>query len=407
MPSSSQTEAIGPLSQTGSRSGGGRKPQSDIMVDSDVQGVQVKENIKFTPSLSEQRHKFVLDFVRKHKPQKVADLGCANCKLLWRLKYHESIEVLAGLDIDKNILTQNIYKLHTGAGDYLDPRERPLTITLYHGSVVEKDPCLLGFDLITCIELIEHLEAKELSQFPEVIFGFFAPTTVIISTPNSEFNPLFSGKTLFRHPDHKFEWDRTQFQNWALDAARCYGYSVEFTGLGEPPPGAEAVGFCTQIGVFVKNKTNTVESLHDEKTVECTHTTVGTVIYPSLKEEKYLRKAVSNEVFSQILKMKRVLLENLKIKNDSDIGDELEFVMPECDDPTEDTPKPFCIENVFYVPLERLFSSPKIRHLCGDLETLKMLIADEVMLSSDGSSVTMSIADEEDCDLSDSDGDDL
>nr|XP_020856113.1 small RNA 2'-O-methyltransferase isoform X2 [Phascolarctos cinereus] len=394
------------------------------MVDSHVRGVQVKENIKFTPSLSEQRHKFVLDFVRKHKPQKipcslktslssflrkVADLGCANCKLLWRLKYHESIEVLAGLDIDENILTRNM--LHTGAGDYLDPRERPLTITLYHGSVVEKDPCLLGFDLITCIELIEHLEAKELSQFPEVIFGFFSPTTVIISTPNSEFNPLFSGKTLFRHPDHKFEWDRTQFQSWALDAARHYGYSVEFTGLGEPPPGAEAVGFCTQIGVFVKTIPNTVKSLHDEKTIECAHTTVGTVIYPSLKEEKYLRKAVSNEVFSQILKMKRVLLESLKMKNDNDNSDELEFVKPKCDesknDPTEEIPKPFCIENVFYVPLERLFSFPKIKHLCGDLETLKMLIANEVMLSSDGSSVMINTVDEEDCDLSDNDGDDL
>ncbi|XP_007485123.1 small RNA 2'-O-methyltransferase isoform X1 [Monodelphis domestica] len=384
--------------------------ESDVMVDSDVQGVQVKENIKFTPSLSEQRHKFVLDFVRKHKPQKVADLGCANCKLLWRLKYHESIEVLAGLDIDENILTRNIYRLHTGAGDYLDPRERPLTITLYHGSVVEKDPCLLGFDLITCIELIEHLEAKELAQFPEAIFGFLSPTTVIISTPNSEFNPLFSGKTVFRHPDHKFEWDRTQFQSWALDAARHYGYSVEFTGLGEPPPGAEAVGFCTQIGVFVKNIPNTDESLHSEKTTECTHTKVGTVIYPSLKEEKYLRKAVSNEVFSYILKMKRDLLESLKMKNDSDGCDEPEYVQPECDefknDPTEETPKPFCIENVFYVPLERLFSFPKIKHLCGDRETLKMLIADEVTLSSDGSSVMINIVDEEDCDLNDNDGDD-
>ncbi|XP_043859466.1 small RNA 2'-O-methyltransferase [Dromiciops gliroides] len=377
--------------------------KSGVMEYGRFKGVHVKENINSHLHYLNRRHKFDFRFV--------ADLGCANCKLLWRLKYHESIEVLAGLDIDENVLTRNIYRLHTGAGDYLDPRERPLTITLYHGSVVEKDPRLLGFDLITCIELIEHLEAKELAQFPEVIFGFFSPTTVIISTPNSEFNPLFSGKTLFRHPDHKFEWDRRQFQSWALDAARHYGYSVEFTGLGEPPPGAEAVGFCTQIGVFVKNIPNTVESLHSEKTIECIHTTVGTVIYPSLKEEKYLRKAVSNEVFSQILTMKRVLLESLKMKNDSDSGDELELVHPECDksksDPTEETPKPFCIEKVFYIPLERLLSFPKIKHLCGDLETLKMLIADEVTLSSDGSSVMINIVDEEDWDLSGSDGDDL
>lgn len=30
-----------------------------------------------------------------------------------------------------------------------------------------------------------------------------------------------------------------------------YGYEVEFTGVGPAPPGQEdAVGFCTQIGVF-------------------------------------------------------------------------------------------------------------------------------------------------------------
>lgn len=61
---------------------------------------------------------------------------------------------------------------------------------------------------------IEHLEESELKKFPEVVFGFMAPSIVVISTPNSEFNPLFPGVTLFRHPDHKFEWNRVQFQSW-------------------------------------------------------------------------------------------------------------------------------------------------------------------------------------------------
>lgn len=34
--------------------------------------------------------------------------------------------------------------------------------------------------------------------------------------------------------------------------ASRYSYSVEFTGVGEPPTGAEDVGYCTQIGVFRK-----------------------------------------------------------------------------------------------------------------------------------------------------------
>lgn len=61
---------------------------------------------------------------------------------------------------------------------------------------------------------IEHLEQSELVKFPEVVFGFMAPRIVVISTPNSEFNALLPGKTLFRHPDHKFEWNQAQFQSW-------------------------------------------------------------------------------------------------------------------------------------------------------------------------------------------------
>lgn len=34
--------------------------------------------------------------------------------------------------------------------------------------------------------------------------------------------------------------------------ANFYNYSVEFTGVGEPPEGAGNVGYCTQIGVFRK-----------------------------------------------------------------------------------------------------------------------------------------------------------
>lgn len=37
--------------------------------------------------------------------------------------------------------------------DYLEPSERSLTVTLHQGSVAHKDPCMLGFDLVTCIEL--------------------------------------------------------------------------------------------------------------------------------------------------------------------------------------------------------------------------------------------------------------
>lgn len=42
--------------------------------------------------------------------------------------------------------------------------------------------------------------------------------------------------------------------------ANFYNYSVEFTGVGEPPARAGNVGYCTQIGVFRKIGAKATES---------------------------------------------------------------------------------------------------------------------------------------------------
>lgn len=45
------------------------------------------------------------------------------------------------------------------------------------------------------------------------------PKIVIFSTPNAEFNVLFSGSRFangFRHEDHKFEWTQEQFCDWLV-----------------------------------------------------------------------------------------------------------------------------------------------------------------------------------------------
>ena len=47
-----------------------------------------------------------------------------------------------------------------------------------------------------------------------ILFGFMTPVSVIVTTPNSEFNPLLPGLVGFRHYDHKFEWTRAEFQTW-------------------------------------------------------------------------------------------------------------------------------------------------------------------------------------------------
>lgn len=98
--------------------------------------------------------------------------------------------------------------------------------------------------------------ADVLEKVPENIFGFMQPKLAVFSTPNSEFNVLF-GPMLengFRHLDHKFEWTRDEFQNWAHNICKTYpNYSVSFMGAGIPLPDHKRLGFATQIAIFARN----------------------------------------------------------------------------------------------------------------------------------------------------------
>lgn len=53
----------------------------------------------------------------------------------------------------------------------------------------------------------------------------------------------------------------------------------------------------------------------------------------------------------------------------------------------ENSPKPFCEGDKFFVPLQRLLAYPKVHRLRVDEERMRSLIADSVQLSSDGSAV--------------------
>ena len=52
-----------------------------------------------------------------------------------------------------------------------------------------------------------------------------------------------------RHPDHRFEWTRAEFQVWAGERARCHGYEVRFEPIGD----ADAtLGAPTQMAIFTR-----------------------------------------------------------------------------------------------------------------------------------------------------------
>ena len=99
------------------------------------------------------------------------------------------------------------------------------------------------------VEVIEHLDPPRLAAFERVLFEFARPKTVVVTTPNVEYNPKF--ETLpagqFRHKDHRFEWTRAEFQSWADGICERFGYTARFLPIG--PEDAE-VGAPSQMAVF-------------------------------------------------------------------------------------------------------------------------------------------------------------
>ena len=87
-----------------------------------------------------------------------------------------------------------------------------------------------GFDAAAIVEVIEHLDPPRLAAFERVVFEFARPATIVLTTPNREYNvtwPNLAARA-FRHDDHRFEWTREEFQAWATGVASRYGYSVKF-----------------------------------------------------------------------------------------------------------------------------------------------------------------------------------
>jgi len=198
-------------------------------------------------SLHEQRLDAVMDVLRQGNVRSVLDLGCGEGRLLKKLLSDTRFEKILGMDVSYRILelAQRRLHLHTLSSAQ---KER---ISLIHGSLLYRDRRLAGYDAAAVVEVIEHLDRPRLTAFERSLFEFAHPQTVVVTTPNVEYNVKYetmaAGK--LRHEDHRFEWTRQEFQGWASSVAQRYGYAVRCLPIG--PEDAE-MGAPSQMGIFTR-----------------------------------------------------------------------------------------------------------------------------------------------------------
>jgi 3' terminal RNA ribose 2'-O-methyltransferase Hen1 len=196
-------------------------------------------------SLHEQRHGVILSVLQAKGAKRIIDLGCGEGRLLRDLLKHRTFEKVVGMDVAHRTLEMAADRLRL---DQLPPTVRQ-RLELFHGSLMYRDERLKGFDAAVLCEVIEHMDEPRLSAMERVVFEYAKPQTVIVTTPNREYNvkwETLAAGTL-RHRDHRFEWTRDQFRAWAASICARFGYGVEFRGVG---PEELAIGAPTQMGVF-------------------------------------------------------------------------------------------------------------------------------------------------------------
>ncbi|MER8709447.1 3' terminal RNA ribose 2'-O-methyltransferase Hen1 [Mesorhizobium sp. M1088] len=209
--------------------------------------VTPEEALETPIRLNDLRMDAVVHAIRATRGTTVADLGCGEGKLLDRLVRERWIHKLFGLDPAARELewAAKRLKLNELGGP---PEGR---VTLLHGSLTYRDSRWAAADVAVLVEVIEHLDEDRLPLVERIVFGETAPKSVIVTTPNADYNALFPRLVpgAFRHPDHRFEWSRAQFQAWAAKIGEIYGYAATFSGIGAEDP---TLGAPTQMAVFTR-----------------------------------------------------------------------------------------------------------------------------------------------------------
>lgn len=206
---------------------------------------EAEEKLEQPLRLNKIRLKAVQEKLRKVGAQRVLDLGCGEGKLVQRLLRDKQFVRVVGLDTSFRCLEHASRRLRLNE---MAPRMRE-RVELLHGSLTYRDKRLEGFDAAALVEVIEHVDESRLGALERVVFEFARPGSVVVTTPNCEYNVRFEGLPAgrFRHQDHRFEWTRAEFGAWARGVGERQGYAVELEPVGDEDP---EVGAPCQMAVF-------------------------------------------------------------------------------------------------------------------------------------------------------------
>ncbi|XP_017069405.1 small RNA 2'-O-methyltransferase [Drosophila eugracilis] len=278
--------------------------------------------ITFDPPVYEQRYCAAIQILEDsrwaNQIKKVVEFGCAEMRLFHLMRRIENIENILLVDIDEPLLRRHLCSINPLVSDYVRRRACPLNVQVLQGSVADSSEELRNTDVVIALELIEHVYDDVLSKIPSNIFGFMQPKLVVFSTPNSDFNVIFTRfnpllPNGFRHDDHKFEWTRKEFKSWCLGIVEKYpNYMFSLMGVGKPPKDLESVGHVSQIAVFVRKDfldmelENPLDSNPKPNEESTPYKLIHSVDYPFNVDTRTEKEKIWTEVQIELQRFKRL-----------------------------------------------------------------------------------------------------
>ncbi len=195
--------------------------------------------------LAELRRAAILATLRESGATRVVDLGCGQGQLLAELLKEPRFTEIVGVDVSVRALRSAARRLRL---EQMGERQAS-RITLRQGALTYTDSRLTGMDAAVLCEVVEHVDPPRLAALEYAVFGAARPGTVVVTTPNAEYNVRWESLPAgtMRHRDHRFEWTRAEFARWAAGVCERHGYRAEFRPVGEEDPD---VGPPTQLALF-------------------------------------------------------------------------------------------------------------------------------------------------------------
>lgn len=202
-----------------------------------------------TPRLHDLRLEAVVQHLLDSGASSVVDLGCGEGRLLKKLMPHKKFQRIVGVDICVRSLEFAARRLRLEETSWSAEPDAEPRVRLLHGALTYRDQRLKDFDAAVLVEVIEHIDLERLPSLEQVVFGEMHYQTVVVTTPNREYNAMFEGMAdeAMRHGDHRFEWTRAEFQHWVDRVAVKYHYKVQVDPLGPEDPN---LGAPSQLAIF-------------------------------------------------------------------------------------------------------------------------------------------------------------